>query len=103
MWSNSPETLCRKHLLGLHGEIHKFRHAFVKKLNMTKRMELNQIDPTKMKQQHDACAKEMLRRGYKHNSPYEQPDISYLPVMEIELMDSRTRCEECKKQEQDNE
>lgn len=89
--------MCRQHLLGEHGEIHKFRHSFVKKHNMIKRIELGQIDPYIMAERHNELVKEMSRRGYNHKSPYKQPDISYLPQLEINLMDSRKKCELCKK------
>ena len=73
-----PKTLCRNHLLGEHFELHKFRHMFVKKRDMTTRIKRNQIFPSLMKQRHDELVCEMIRRGYNHNSPYKQPDISYL-------------------------
>lgn len=98
MWMVDPKILCRKHLLGEHGEIHKHRHNFIKKHKMNGR--LGQIDPTLMKQRHDELAKEMIRRKYKHESPYEQPDVSYLPEMKINinksLNDLINRCKDCK-------
>lgn len=47
----------------------------------------------------------MLKRGYNHNSPYEQPDISYLKSEEryakidknISINDLINRCPECTK------
>jgi hypothetical protein len=30
MWLVDPALLCDKHLLGEHGELHKFQHCFVK-------------------------------------------------------------------------
>ena len=99
MWMVDPNILCRKHLLGEHGEIHKHRHNFVKKHRMEGRR--GQIEPKSMKSRHDALAKEMLKRGYKHESPYEMPDISYLADMTVDkeesLNDLLNRCEECKK------
>ena len=100
----NPKILCRKHLLGEHGEIHKHRHNFVKKHNMAKRVELGQIEVETMKLRHDALAEEMLRRGYNHQSPYEMPDISYLPLeiikkrvdLKVALCDLITRCPDCK-------
>lgn len=93
-----PKILCRKHLLGEHGEIHKHRHNFVKRHRMDGRK--GQIEPEAMESRHDDLAKEMLRRGYKHQSPFEQPDTSYLPEMRVNpedaLKDLITRCEECK-------
>jgi hypothetical protein len=58
-----------------------------------------------MQTRHDALAKEMLRRGYKHQSPYEMPDISHLTNHEksftVDLQQSKRdlieRCPECKR------
>lgn len=71
-----PQLLCRKHLLGEHGEIHKHKHNFVKAHSVAGRR--GQIEPEAMQSRHDALAAEMLQRGYNHASPYEQPDLSYL-------------------------
>lgn len=103
MWMVSPKILCRKHLLGEHGEIHKHRHNFVKKHKMDGR--IGQIEPKSMKERHDELAKEMLLRGYKHHSPYEQPDISHLPEMivnrEEALIDLINRCIDCRERLED--
>jgi hypothetical protein len=105
MWMVNPKALCNKHLLGEHGEIHKHRHNFVKQHSITKRISpVVQIEPSAMEIRHDVLAKEMLRRGMNHNSPFEQPDISYLPVFEQlavvdvqnSLNDLSNRCPECK-------
>jgi hypothetical protein len=106
MWMVEPKLLCRKHLLGEHGEIHKHRHNFVKKHNITNRISpVVQIEPGSMEKRHDELAEEMIRRGYNHQSPFEQPDISYLPIYqqlvkvdtEVSLWDLKTRCPECAK------
>lgn len=98
MWMVDPRILCRAHLIDEHGEIHKFRHCFVKQYKMDGRM--GQIDPSKMKERHDELAKEMLQRGYNHHSSYEQPDVSYLPDMSVDpiqsIRDLFGRCEDCK-------
>jgi len=73
-----PKTLCRNHLLGEHFELHKFRHMFEKKKDVSTRIKRGQIFPKLMKVRHDELAKEMVRRGYKHCSSYIQPDVSYL-------------------------
>lgn len=103
MWMVEPKLLCRKHLLGEHGEIHKHRHNFVKKHSIAKRIEMGQIEPSSMKSRHDALAEEMLRRGFNHKSPYEMPDISHLSDkerlfrvdVEQSKRDLRERCREC--------
>lgn len=80
MWMVNPEYLCRQHLLGEH------------------------IEPEAMKQRHDELAEEMIRRGMNHKSPYEMPDLSYLPKDQREAKVDRVKslklllkCPECKK------
>ena len=74
MWMIDPRTLCRKHLLGEHGELHKFRHNFERRHSIEGRR--GQIDPAAMQERHDELAAEMLARGFRHASPYAQPDLS---------------------------
>jgi len=105
MWMVKPKFLCRKHLLGEHGELHKHRPSFIKKHSMTGRIHpIVLIQIASMKKRHDELAEEMLRRGYNHKSPYEQPDTSYLPIeeqnakvdLQYNLKDLSERCEECR-------
>lgn len=106
MWMINPRLLCRKHLLGEHGEIHKHRHNFVKQHSISKRVSpVVQIEPSSMEKRHDELAKEMVRRGFNHKSPFEQPDISYLPQGEqqaqvdinVSINDLIDRCPICLK------
>lgn len=110
MWGVNPKLLCRNHLLGEHNEIHKHRHNFVKKHRITKRIKpVVQIEPENMKKRHDELAEEMISRGYKHQSPYEQPDLSHLTNEEryakidlnISINDLVQRCVECEKRIKD--
>jgi hypothetical protein len=83
MWMINPKLLCRKHLLGEHSEIHKHKHNFEKNHSISKRVfPVAQIEPSSMKKRHDELVIEMQRRNYNHNSPYEMPNISYLPPQE---------------------
>lgn len=106
MWMINPKFLCKKHLLGEHGEIHKHLHNFQKHHRMTGRIfPIVLIEPASMQQRHDELAKEMLSRGYNHKSPYVQPDISHLPEneqnakvdMAYNIVDLTSRCFDCKK------
>jgi len=106
MWMVDPRLLCQKHLLGEHGEIHKHKHNFVKQHSIAKRVSpVVQIEPAAMESRHDALADEMLRRGMNHQSPFLQPDITYLPTFERDavvdvqnsLNDLSNRCSECAK------
>ena len=106
MWGVNPKLLCRQHLLGEHNEIHKHRHNFVKQHSITKRINpVVQIEPDNMQKRHDELVAEMLERGYNHNSPYDQPDLSHLKPEERfaqininnSLNDLSSRCPECAK------
>jgi len=77
MWMVDPKILCDKHLLGEHGELHKFKPTFEKRYSIAGRY--GQIEPKSMALRHDALATEMLRRGMNHKSPFTMPDLSYLP------------------------
>ncbi len=106
MWGINPELLCNKHLIGEHGEIHKHRHNFVKQHSIAKRISpVVQIEPRNMEIRHNELAKEMIARGFNHNSPYELPDLSYLSNAELNaninkpnsIRDLSSRCPECHK------
>lgn len=102
MWPCAARLLCRKHLLGEAGEIHKHRPSFVKRHKMDGRQ--GQIEPALMKIRHDELSAEMIRRGYKHNSPYELPDISgyeHLKIDPAEISKLMDRCPECRKNLED--
>ena len=101
MWMVNPKWLCRKHLLGEHGEIHKHRHSFVKHHSIAKRVSpVVQVEPLSMQARHDALASEMSRRGYTHASPYEQPEplehMSATVDTQAAMLDLFARCPECR-------
>jgi predicted Ser/Thr protein kinase len=105
MWMLNPKLLCRNHLLGEHNEIHKHKHVFEKHYSIFGRIHpAVLIEPDNMKKRHDDLVLEMLERGYNHQSPYEQPPLSYLPDdqrcakvdMEYNLKDLYDRCPECR-------
>ncbi len=105
MWMIHPSLMCRKHLLGEHAEIHKFRHIFEKGQSIENRVKYPaQIVPLRMQERHDDLVKEMLARGYKHKSPYTQPCLDEYPVEQVEprfsiwhnVADIVKRCPECR-------
>lgn len=99
MWMVDPKLLCKKHLCGEHFELHKFRHNFLNGHSIAGRK--GQIEPASMAKRHEALAAEMLRRGYKHESPYEQPNLSRYDLdgftvdVNVSIADLRERCPEC--------
>lgn len=106
MWMLHPKMLCRKHLLGEHGEIHKHRHNFVKQHRITGRIyPIVLIEPSSMEDRHNILALEFKRRGYNHESPYTLPDLRHLPEAErkakanrlYNAVDLSKRCSACEK------
>ena len=101
----NPELLCNKHLLGEHGELHKFIPSFRKKYSIDNRISpVVQIELSSYQQRHDELADEMLSRGMNHKSPLpELPDFSYLPEeqynakvdIDISIKDLKERCYDC--------
>lgn len=105
MWGIDPKYICNKHLVGEHGELHKHRWCFERKQSIKGRIfPITQIEPASMKRRHDELAEEMLKRGMKHESPYEQPDLSYLSPNEryakvdlsVSFRDLAQRCDKCR-------
>lgn len=106
MWMINPKLLCNKHLLGEHGELHKFIPSFKKRHRIDNRVSpVVQVELTSYQSRHDELAEEMLSRGMNHKSPLpELPDFSYLPREQFEAkvdrdtskVDLYKRCNDCK-------
>ena len=107
MWMIYPELMCNKHLLGEHGEMHKFLPTFRKGYRVDGRFNpVVQIQFQGYKERHDALAEEMLKRGMNHKSPLvDIPDFEsiypeyYDKLVNTELSSSDLmgRCNECAK------
>lgn len=86
-WMVDPKVLCRNHLLGEHREHHTFVGTILKGINVTGYIEAGELDPHKLKERHDELVVEMVRRGYSHYSPLDQPDVSHIkgkPYIDVE-------------------
>lgn len=101
MWMIPPEFMCKKHIVGEHGEIHKFKKSFEKQFKIDNRMfPIIQILPAEMKTRHDELAKYL-----NHKSEYKLPNLNYLPEkylnaeidIEYNIKDLSDRCPECRK------
>ncbi len=68
MWNVPVKNMCRKHLLGEHVEMHMFVGSIKKGISLKGYMEKNLIEIHNLKKRHDELAREMIKRGYKHNS-----------------------------------
>lgn len=103
-WMIDPSKMCVKHLLGEHVEHHMFVGALNKRKTLTGYIENNLLEPKSLVVRHNALVAEMLKRGFKHNSPLDEPDISYLSDDQknarIDKLSADTelfsRCKKCK-------
>jgi hypothetical protein len=105
MWMIEPYILCRQHLLGEHLECHMFLGALKKGYELDGYVNNNLFELKSLKSRHDALAKEMLRRGYNHNSSLDYPDgytfgqSQYVVDSEVNelvsLQELMWRCNEC--------
>lgn len=100
-WNINPKLLCRQHLLGEHFEIHKavgnLRHSGKWTISLTNK---GFLEPQNFLKRHNQLIKEMIKRGFKHNSPLEIKELK-LPMGKVDIKksikDLKNRCKECKK------
>ena len=111
MWMVPPKVLCRKHLLGEHVELHMLVGAINKEKRLNGFLEKQLIFPEWIISRHEEIAREIVIRGYNHDSPLQEITkfgyFSYLihntPTYTLEDVMNRNlevlwdRCEECKK------
>ncbi len=69
MWMVPPRKMCRKHLLGEHVEIHMVVASLRLGKSVAGFLEKGLLELHSLRQRHDELVAEMLRRGYRHNSP----------------------------------
>jgi hypothetical protein len=99
MWNVSPELMCRKHLLGEHVEM----HMFLGTLNQGKKIDgyihTGLVEVHNIKRRHDDLAQEIVRRGYRHNSPMKDSSLlvnaGFVDVKRS-YEDLQSRCRECR-------
>jgi len=106
MWGVNPRWLCDKHLVGEHGEMHKFLPTFRKKTRVNKRFTpVVQIQFKNYLERHDSLAEEMLCRGMNHKSPLVDipnfeliyPEYYHLEIdISNSVLDLKSRCSRCK-------
>lgn len=102
MWNVPPELMCRQHLLGEHLELHMFANAIEAK----KRIEgffNGLVDTSLIKKRHDQVVAEMLRRGYRHESPLDYKDELRRGRVDAKanLAELKKRCKACKERQND--
>ena len=70
LWMVDPVLMCQKHLVAEHHECHVFLGKMKKKQRLDGYISANLFSAHDIWWRHQALVHEMLRRGYKHNSPF---------------------------------
>jgi hypothetical protein len=100
MWMVDPVIMCRKHLLGEHVECHMLAGCLRVGKSIRGYLDNKALDPSSLFDRHNMLVEEMLRRGYRHDSPIEVPDVILDSVdisMEANLRQLISRCSVCQK------
>lgn len=99
MWNVDVRKMCRQHLLGEHFELHKFvnKLGWGRKLNGF--IERGLMETHNIEKRHNEIVKEMLRRGFKHNSPLKNKFNFKAGYVDAELNKQVLidRCKECRR------
>ena len=102
MWMLSPKLMCKKHISGEHGEIHKHLSSLYKGIKIDGRYaHIAQIQLNALQSRHD-----QLAQFLNHKSPIEvddywiyklYPQYYHINVnLEFNLHDLMERCEKCR-------
>jgi len=62
--------------MGEHVEMHMYIGGMAKGTKMTGYLERNLLEPAIVAERHDELAAEMVRRGYRHDSPVDQVKLA---------------------------
>jgi len=103
IWDLPPAILCRNHLLGEHRELHCIWNVITKGRKGYSRHPETLRWNGKLKAlylRHDKLVEEIVRRGYKHNSPIDKElttgsDIQDVYVDSIERQRELLRIKGC--------
>lgn len=86
IWDLDPKILCRKHLLGEHRELHALWSIISKgKKGYSKHPETLRWNGKlhALYLRHEELVKEMIKRGYKHNSPLDKREVKDSSIQQI--------------------
>lgn len=108
MWLVDPETMCKKHLLGEHLEMHMYVGALRRRTSVKGYLDNNLLELPTLYYRHEELVEELLRRGYKHSSPMDPDEVDVLiqrlpeAYLEVEMdreaaaRELYRRCPDCK-------
>lgn len=92
-----PQLMCRKHLLGEHVELHMLVGTLQKGKSIRGYLEKKLVDPCSIETRHNALVREMLSRGYKHNSLlWYDSDLENEINIANSILELSNRCQDCR-------
>jgi hypothetical protein len=97
MWNVPPKLLCRQHLLGEHVEMHMFAGAHRRGYNLSGYVRRGLLNPERLLARHVELAREIVSRGWRHQSPLEEPVLTQVVYVDgfASLEELARRCSEC--------
>lgn len=104
MWMVDPKKMCRQHLLGEHNECHMLFGSLKKDISLQGYIDNGLVEIDQIPSRHEELAEEMLRRGYKHNTPIvgwispirQGANLGYVDI-EANEKELSKRCKSCRK------
>jgi hypothetical protein len=105
MWMVDPRTMCRRHLMGEHLELHMLAGTVRKGISVRGYIDGGMMEPGSVVERHAALVVEMRERGYNHKSPLDALVWKVLPSLaDMRVKIDRTwalaelyrRCPECR-------
>lgn len=106
MWMVNPRMLCKQHLMGEHVELHMAIGSLKRGHSVDGFIEGGLMNVNIIYDRHTELVKEMLFRGYNHQSPIhpdekvmidEYEDARSCIDIDENIIDLITRCPHCKK------
>jgi len=101
MWMVNPRLMCSQHLLGEHVEIHMLVGTLRRGKSIAGFLENNLLEVHSIRSRHAELAREMRRRGMKHQSPLPKFRARRLGrVSRVQnLAELARRCKKCRAQQ----
>lgn len=102
MWNVAPELMCQKHLCGEHVEMHMLAGTIRKGVSIRGYIEGGLVETQHISARHEELAREMQRRGYRHQSPLPAFIVPAAGKVDssANLRELARRCPECSKRQE---
>ena len=99
MWMVDPRRMCTQHLLGEHAELHMLVGSLRQKRSLGGFVANGLIEVHSVRSRHAELVGEMLRRGFRHQSPLPAFTARRLGRVfrKKSLADLVARCKACRK------